>query len=97
MGTTGGLTRSGPDIWKPVGRPEYLLQQVHKGLRNLGVEQIDAVADKGYYKGEDIAVCEDVGVVPYVARPQRGLAVASGYFNRTEFRYDSEADCYKSG
>ena len=41
IATKGGLTRSGPDIWKPVGRPEYLLQQVHKSLRNLGVEQLD--------------------------------------------------------
>ncbi|MFT8520944.1 aldo/keto reductase [Gluconobacter oxydans] len=41
IATKGGLTRSGPDSWKPVGRPEYLLQQVHKSLRNLGVEQID--------------------------------------------------------
>ncbi|MBS1040430.1 aldo/keto reductase [Gluconobacter cerinus] len=41
IATKGGLTRSGPDIWKPFGRPEYLLQQVHKSLRNLGVEQID--------------------------------------------------------
>ncbi|MFW7268247.1 aldo/keto reductase [Gluconacetobacter sp. Hr-1-5] len=41
IATKGGLTRSGPDIWKPVGRPEYLLQQVHKSLRNLGVEQVD--------------------------------------------------------
>ncbi|GCE80689.1 aldo/keto reductase [Komagataeibacter oboediens] len=41
IATKSGLTRSGPDIWKPVGRPEYLLQQVHKSLRNLGVEQID--------------------------------------------------------
>ncbi|MBS1035990.1 aldo/keto reductase [Gluconobacter cerinus] len=41
IATKGGLTRSGPDIWKPVGRPEYLLQQVHKSLRNLGAEQID--------------------------------------------------------
>ncbi|KXV66071.1 aldo/keto reductase [Gluconobacter oxydans] len=41
IATKGGLTRSGPDLWKPVGRPEYLLQQVHKSLRNLGVEQID--------------------------------------------------------
>ncbi|MFT9375853.1 aldo/keto reductase [Komagataeibacter saccharivorans] len=41
IATKGGLTRSGPDIWKPVGRSEYLLQQVHKSLRNLGVEQID--------------------------------------------------------
>ncbi|MFT8345980.1 aldo/keto reductase [Gluconobacter oxydans] len=41
IATKCGLTRSGPDLWKPVGRPEYLLQQVHKSLRNLGVEQID--------------------------------------------------------
>jgi len=41
IATKGGLTRTGPDRWIPVGRPEYLLQQVHKSLRNLGVEQID--------------------------------------------------------
>ncbi|WP_180898638.1 aldo/keto reductase [Martelella soudanensis] len=41
VATKGGLTRTGPNVWIPVGRPEYLRQQVHKSLRNLGVEQID--------------------------------------------------------
>lgn len=41
IATKGGLTRHGPDSWHPVGRPEYLIQQVHKSLRNLGVERID--------------------------------------------------------
>jgi aryl-alcohol dehydrogenase-like predicted oxidoreductase len=41
VATKAGLARSGPDQWQPLGRPEYLLQQVHKSLRNLGVEQID--------------------------------------------------------
>ncbi|MDR9774094.1 aldo/keto reductase [Rhizobium hidalgonense] len=41
VATKGGLTRHGPDIWMPVGRPEYLIQQVHKSLRNLDLEQID--------------------------------------------------------
>ncbi len=41
IATKGGLTRTGPNVWLPVGRPEYLRQQVHKSLRNLGVEQID--------------------------------------------------------
>ncbi len=40
VATKGGLTRTGPDKWIPVGRPEYLIQQVHKSLRNLGVEQL---------------------------------------------------------
>ncbi|MDL2399142.1 aldo/keto reductase [Rhizobium mayense] len=41
IATKGGLTRTGPNLWVPVGRPEYLIQQAHKSLRNLGVEQID--------------------------------------------------------
>jgi aryl-alcohol dehydrogenase-like predicted oxidoreductase len=41
VATKGGLTRSGPDVWEPVGRPEYLRQCVAMSLRRLGVEQID--------------------------------------------------------
>lgn len=41
IATKGGLTRHGPDIWAPVGRPEYLRQCVLMSLRRLGVEQID--------------------------------------------------------
>lgn len=41
VATKGGLTRTGPDVWPPVGRPEYLIQQAHKSLRHLGVERID--------------------------------------------------------
>ncbi|HEY0218650.1 MAG TPA: aldo/keto reductase [Afipia sp.] len=40
VATKGGLTRTGPNVWAPVGRPEYLIQQAHKSLRNLGVEKI---------------------------------------------------------
>jgi aryl-alcohol dehydrogenase-like predicted oxidoreductase len=41
VATKGGLTRTGPDRWIPVGRPEYLIQQAHKSLRNLKLERID--------------------------------------------------------
>ncbi|HTH99668.1 MAG TPA: aldo/keto reductase [Acidisoma sp.] len=41
IATKGGLTRHGPDIWMPVGRPEYLRQCVLMSLRRLGVERID--------------------------------------------------------
>ena len=40
VATKGGLTRTGPGAWIPVGRPEYLIQQAHKSLRNLRVETI---------------------------------------------------------
>jgi len=41
IATKGGLTRHGPDIWAPVGRPEYLRQCVLMSLRRLGVDRID--------------------------------------------------------
>ncbi|GER91426.1 oxidoreductase [Dictyobacter vulcani] len=41
IATKGGLTRHGPDIWPPLGRPEYLRQCVLMSLRRLGVERID--------------------------------------------------------
>jgi pyridoxine 4-dehydrogenase len=41
IATKGGLTRSGPNDWRPVGRPEYLRQQVELSLRHLGVDRID--------------------------------------------------------
>jgi aryl-alcohol dehydrogenase-like predicted oxidoreductase len=41
VATKGDFARTGPDQWVPLGRAEYLIQQVHKSLRQLGVEQID--------------------------------------------------------
>lgn len=40
IATKGGLTRQGPMKWLPVGRPEYLTQQVEMSLRFLKLEQI---------------------------------------------------------
>jgi aryl-alcohol dehydrogenase-like predicted oxidoreductase len=41
IATKGGLTRQGPNEWQPVGRPEYLQQQVEMSLRLLKLERID--------------------------------------------------------
>ncbi|MFF7469067.1 aldo/keto reductase [Streptomyces sp. NPDC008092] len=41
IATKGGLSRSGPNDWRALGRPEYLRQQTELSLRHLGVERID--------------------------------------------------------
>ena len=41
IATKAGLARTGPEVWAPLGRPEYLIQQAHKSCRNLGVDRID--------------------------------------------------------
>ncbi|MGD1038868.1 MAG: IS1182 family transposase [Roseiarcus sp.] len=60
----------------------------------LDVETIDVVADRGYFKSEDIEACEEAGLTPYVPRPQRGSSVSDGFFRKDEFRYDPEQDAY---
>jgi pyridoxine 4-dehydrogenase len=40
VATKAGLTRQGPDQWLPVGRPEYLTQQVEMSLRFLKTDVI---------------------------------------------------------
>ena len=41
IATKAGLTRTGPDVWPPVGRPEYLQQELEMSLRRLGLDRID--------------------------------------------------------
>ena len=41
IATKGGLTRQGPDEWLPVGRPEYLTQEVEMSLRWLKRDRLD--------------------------------------------------------
>jgi len=40
VATKAGLARTGPNLWTPLGRPEYLIQQAYTSCRRLGVEQI---------------------------------------------------------
>ncbi len=41
IATKAGLVRTGPQQWLPVGRPEYLQQEVEMSLRRLKLERID--------------------------------------------------------
>jgi pyridoxine 4-dehydrogenase len=41
IATKAGLVRHGPNIWQPVGRPEYLRQECEMSLRRLGLDRVD--------------------------------------------------------
>jgi len=69
-----------------------LTQTAEPAKEVLGVEQIAVVADKGYFKIEDIEACEKAGIEPYVPRPQRGPSVKAGLFRKDEFKYDADSD-----
>ena len=71
-----------------------LAQTTEPAKEVLGVERISVVADRGYFKIEDIEACEKAGIDPYVPRPQRGPAVRAGQFRKDEFRYDPTSDSF---
>jgi transposase len=71
-----------------------LTQTADPAKEILGVETIDVVADKGYFKIENIEACEKAGMVPYVPRPQRGPSVKAGLFRKDEFQYNPTTDSY---
>jgi hypothetical protein len=52
------------------------------------------MADRGYFKIEDIEACEKAGIAPHVPKPQRGSSVRNGLFRKDEFCYDLDLDVY---
>jgi pyridoxine 4-dehydrogenase len=90
IATKGGLTRHGPNVWAPVGRPEYLRQCVLMSLRRLGVERIDlwqlhrvdpkVPADEQF---DAIRAMRDEGLIRHVGLSQVSVAdieAASRFF-----------------
>src|SRR5271170_1123001 len=71
-----------------------LTQTAEPAKEILGVETIAVVADKGYFKIEDIEACEKAGIEAYVPRPQRGPSVRAGLYRKDEFQYDPASDSY---
>ncbi len=60
----------------------------------MSADQIEAIADKGYYKGEEIVACEEQGVSVVVPKPLTSNAGARGRFDKADFAYDGAQDIY---
>lgn len=60
----------------------------------LNVETIQAVADAGYFKFEEIKACLDQDIQCFVPRPKKSANKKKGLFTNRDFRYDKFNDCY---
>jgi transposase len=60
----------------------------------MGVDEISALADKGYYDGGDIAACEENGTTCFIPKTEGTVHAPDRKYDRKNFRYDKEADCY---
>jgi transposase len=56
---------------------------------------VDAVADVGYYHGEEVKTCLEAGITPYVTRPITSANQKLGLFSKDDFTYDRVTDTYQ--
>ena len=60
----------------------------------LAVEKLDAVADRGYFSGEEILACDSAGVTVTLPKPMTSGMMARGRFGKQDFRYVADEDVY---
>jgi len=61
----------------------------------MGASDLTAIADRGYFKSEEILACEAAGVTPLVPKPLTSGAKADGRFGKQDFVYDPGEDVYR--
>jgi len=60
----------------------------------LGVDKLDAVADRGYFNSEEIRTCEEASITVTLPKPMTSNAKAEGRFGKQDFRYVADEDVY---
>src|SRR6266481_667338 len=61
----------------------------------LAVDELEAVADRGYYSGEEILACDKAGIAITLPKPMTSGIEAKGRFGKQDFVYLPEEDVYR--
>jgi len=61
----------------------------------MGIKELSAVADRGYFKSEEIHACHEAGITVFVPKVVTSGATAAGRFGREDFTYDSSKNEYQ--
>ena len=61
----------------------------------LEADKLEAVADRGYFNGEEILACEEAGITVTLPKPMRSGAKSQGRFGKQDFVYLPEEDVYR--
>jgi transposase len=78
-----------------IGTDRSQLSSVAKQAKAaLGTEKLDAVADRGYFNGEEILACEKADITITLPKPMTSNSKAEGRFGKQDFRYVAEEDVY---
>ena len=71
-----------------------LAPMAFKAKQATGCEQITALADRGYFNGDQVLSCKGTGVAPVVPKTLTSSGAKRGLFTRQDFIYDAKHDHY---
>ena len=78
-----------------VGSDRSQLATVAKDAKaTLQTENLDVVADRGYFSSGEILACEEAGITVTLPKPMTSNSKAEGRFGKQDFRYVAEEDVY---
>ena len=79
-----------------VGSDRHQLKRMSDLAREaLGSQELTALADRGYYSGEEIKACDDAGIVPLVPKVLTSNSKAEGRYDKSDFVYEPERDAFR--
>ena len=61
----------------------------------LGRDNLEVLADRGYYSGDEILACENAGITSYLPKNYTSGNRAKGLYDKSDFVYDKETDTYR--
>jgi transposase len=69
-----------------------LASMATQARKAIGTETLTVIADRGYFKGEEILACREAGITAIVPKTMTSGAKAEGRFDKADFIYDASAD-----
>ena len=79
-----------------IGNDRAQLSKMAKAAKQeMAADNLQALADRGYFNGPEIKACEDAGIEAFVPKPLTSNAKADGRFDKSDFVYLSETDEYR--
>jgi len=71
-----------------------LSSMAKKARHSMGSEKFEVVADRGYFKSDEIKACDDAGIITYLPEAITSRGRKAGKFTKQDFRYLPESDEY---
>ena len=79
-----------------VGSDRHQLKKMAEAARSaMGTRELTAIADRGYYSGEEIKACDDAGILPLVPKCLTSNSRADGRYDKSDFVYLRKRDAYR--